>query len=597
MVYIMLNFWESAKKKIENQKLESKLLMSTVGINILFVLFFVFTAFTLVASRYDKLLYQSMQSSSALVSHEFSNRLEEVETMSNIIRTDTTVQSVLDEILHPEVNYGTHFYSEIYSALQRHYLEYKHDYIQFLAISCSKFTAYTYGNRSDRLTEERLQDLVRTAEAGEGSALWVTDYTGEEGLYLVREIKKIENLRLDNLGSLIVKLDFDKLIKEVSRVSKEYEDSYWIIYEGNDMIYGSPGLDEAMAEKVNRSIRDYGVIKVGGKEYFAIRGKMEINDWSFFHLVSYEEVAHSRRATLYLYLLLLLAGIMCSFVVMHMIVRRVTRHIDHLVNRMKQFGENSEELPQPMYDYSQRTDEIGMLHQQFGSMAEQIKTLVVENYRQQLLMKDAQLKSLEAQMNPHFLYNTLDTVNWRAKAIGEEEISRIAESLGHFLRMTLNKKSDNFTLREELDIIQYYMTIQQLRFDNRLNFSANVPEEYRDAVVPKLSIQPLLENAVHYALEQIADDCEIVLNCTRMGDLLQIYVKNTGSEFQEDLLNKLRNQEIKEKGLGIALLNIQERIQLLFGERYGLRFYNEQEYAVVKMEIPYIPAPKGEPYA
>ncbi len=219
---------------------------------------------------------------------------------------------------------------------------------------------------------------------------------------------------------------------------------------------------------------------------------------------------------------------------------------------------------------------------------------LVENYRQQLLMKDAQLKSLEAQMNPHFLYNTLDAVNRRTKAVGEQEISRIAESLGHFLRMTLSRRSDNFTLSEELEIIGYYMTIQQLRFDNRLDFSVNVPEEYRDAMMPKLSIRPLLENAVHYALEQVADTCEISLSCVRMENLMRIYVKNTGSEFQEDLLDKLKNEEIKGKGLGIALLNIQERIQLLFGEQYGLRSYNEQNCAVVRMEIPYVPVREGE---
>lgn len=78
-------------------------------------------------------------------------------------------------------------------------------------------------------------------------------------------------------------------------------------------------------------------------------------------------------------------------------------------------------------------------------------------------------------MNPHFLYNTLDAINWRAKAIGEPEISQIADSLGHFLRMTLNKK-ERFTLKQELDIIHYYMTIQQLRFDNRLNFTESIPD-------------------------------------------------------------------------------------------------------------------------
>lgn len=105
---------------------------------------------------------------------------------------------------------------------------------------------------------------------------------------------------------------------------------------------------------------------------------------------------------------------------------------DLLLYRMQQFGEDSTVLAPVPYDYTDRTDEIGILHRQFTHMAERIQTLVVENYRQQLLTKDAQLKSLESQMNPHFLYNTLDAINWRAKAIGEPEISQIADSLGHF---------------------------------------------------------------------------------------------------------------------------------------------------------------------
>ena len=143
-------------------------------------------------------------------------------------------------------------------------------------------------------------------------------------------------------------------------------------------------------------------------------------------------------------------------------------------------------------------------------------------------------------------------------------------------------------MQQELDIIHYYMTIQQLRFDNRMNFTENVPENCLDALVPKLSIQPLLENAVHYALEQITDECIINLTCVRSDDLIEIYVKNTGSEFPDDLLENLRTHVIKEQGLGIALLNIEERIKLMFGAQYGLHFYNENDFAVVKMEIPYV---------
>lgn len=575
-------------KKLVNLKLEHKILLSTICIEILYVVLFLLAGMSVVTSRYDRLLYQSTLSSSALVSHEFANRLEELESMSNVVRADITIQSVLDEISNPTTKYASNYYSSIYSTLQKYYLQYKHDYIRFAAISCPRFVAYTYGYIKEHPSDDILMSIIQEAKEADGSAVWLTENAHENGLYLVREIKKIEHLSLNDLGTFIVKVDFDKLISEVSTVSQDFKSSYWILYDHENLIYASSDLTEQAVSDISCQSDDYGIITVNGIKYFYTRGEMENTHWDYIQLISYQDIANSQKDIMVWYLLVLLLGLLFSVIMMHIIIRKTTRHIDLLILRMKQFGNNSIDLPPVPSDYTQRTDEIGMLHQQFDSMAQQIQTLITQNYQQELLTKEAQLKSLESQMNPHFLYNTLESVNWRAKAIGEKDISQMVEALGHFLRITLNRKNDIFTLREELALIQYYMTIQQLRYENRLNYHLDIPVFYQDAMIPKLSIQPLLENAVHYALEQITDDCTITLTCTKTDNLLQIYVKNTGSEFQDHLLDKLRNHEIKENGLGIALLNIQERVQLMFGVQYGLSFYNENDYAVVKLEIPYL---------
>lgn len=267
----------------------------------------------------------------------------------------------------------------------------------------------------------------------------------EDYLYLVREIKKNENLKLNNLGTFIAAVDMDMLVEEVSQVSREYEESCWILYYQDHLVYASSELSGDTLQQIQEAIITYGIVTVNGEKYFAIRGTMEDKEWGdYIHLVSYEEVSKSKKDTLLTYLFILFIALIFSSLILHVVIHRVTKHIDLLVMKMRAFGKDSENPVPSLYDYSARSDEIGMLHRQFDSMAEQIRTLVVENYRQQLLTKDAQLKTLESQMNPHFLYNTLDTVNWRAKAIGEEQLSLIAESLGHFLRMTLNKKAKIF---------------------------------------------------------------------------------------------------------------------------------------------------------
>ena len=159
-------FNKNISRKIANQKLETKLLLSTIGIDLLFLFFFLVAAFSIITSRYHKLLYQSMQSSSSLVSYEFTNRLEDLVTMTNIVRSDSTVQSTLDEIYQPQEDYAVHYYSDIYSALQKHYLEYRQPYLKMAAISCPRFITYTNENIACRPDADLTKELIALAEAG-----------------------------------------------------------------------------------------------------------------------------------------------------------------------------------------------------------------------------------------------------------------------------------------------------------------------------------------------------------------------------------------------------------------------------------------------
>jgi two-component system sensor histidine kinase YesM len=192
-------------------------------------------------------------------------------------------------------------------------------------------------------------------------------------------------------------------------------------------------------------------------------------------------------------------------------------------------------------------------------------------------------------MNPHFLYNILESVNWRAKAIGENKISAMMESLGILLRSTLSEHDENFTLKKEMELVECYLTIQKIRFDEQLECSLNIDEAYLDAKIPKLVLQPLVENAIHYGLEEITDVCLISIHSCVEDEKLILKVKNSGTQFEENLLIKLANKEITPHGMGIGLQNINDRLKITFGDEYGLVFCNEPNTAVVKMIIPYQP--------
>ena len=168
--------------------------------------------------------------------------------------------------------------------------------------------------------------------------------------------------------------------------------------------------------------------------------------------------------------------------------------------------------------------------------------------------------------------------------------------MGTLLRATLSKTNSILDLKQELEIITAYITIQKYRFEDRLEYCITCEEGLYGARIPKMIIQPLVENAINYGLEESTELCSIgiLIEHDRTDHTLVIHVKNDGSQFEEDLLLKLRSSQIKPNGFGIGLINIDERIKLMYGREYGLTLYNEDEKAVAEIRMPYITGEEGD---
>lgn len=177
--------------------------------------------------------------------------------------------------------------------------------------------------------------------------------------------------------------------------------------------------------------------------------------------------------------------------------------------------------------------------------------------------------------------------------IKSEEISQITTSLGNLLRLSLGKTSQDFTLRQEMTIVENYITIQKLRYRKRLNFTTDIPEELMNTQIPKFTLQPLLENAIRYGLEESSETCFIAITAELIKDQVILKITNTGSSFEEGFMDKLLNEEISPHGFGIGILNIHKRLQMTYGSEYGLNLYTiededtYEECAAAEIHIPY----------
>lgn len=578
-------------KYLSNLPLKQKLSCIILSVLTLILLFFLL-ALQISKYSYNEQLYRAIAGNLSFSASTISKHLKNIESFSSVVIAQKEVQESLDavnsndDVLTLSKNYS--LLNEVVSTYQQ---TYKQNNLSCIALVNPRFTNCSNFPVMSRIPPEFLREILQKAAQASGSAVWISD-SSNHYLILSRQIRKTENLSLKPLGYLLLFINLDDLVGDANQAVNTYESGHYLIYDNEKLIYHSEGISQDWALLLYEKLqRPYDIIKQNRHKYFAVRSRIPSYEWNYINLIPYDDINRSIVAVFQLILVILLAGLLLSLFVAHIMMRYVVRDFELLLHKMEIFSQTELQLPESRIDYSQRSDEIGKLHQSFDAMAKRIQHLVNTNYRYQILNRDARLKALESQINPHFLYNTLETVNWRAKALKDDTISNIVQSLAALLRATLSNEKSLVPLNYELNLVNNYITIQKIRFEERLLFrfyDSECTENLKNALVLPLTIQPLLENAIRYGMEEMTETCEISVYPYQRGDFLIIEVANQGSSFEENLLENLQNGSKSSHGFGIGLLNINQRIQMLFGDAYGLSFRNEEDKAIAIITLPFI---------
>ena len=219
-------------------------------------------------------------------------------------------------------------------------------------------------------------------------------------------------------------------------------------------------------------------------------------------------------------------------------------------------------------------DEIAVLTESFNNMTEEIGILVDDIKHQEENLHIAEVKLLQAQINPHFLYNTLDAIVWLAEEKKSEEVVSMVTSLSDFFRTTLSKGEEFITVREERLHIESYLKIQQFRYQDIMEYEINMDESIYSYVIPKLTLQPLVENALYHGIKNKRGKGMIQITGTKEGDALVFQVRDNGRGMTEEELKRLsqiiEKKETDEGKGGFGLANVNQRIRYYYGEEYGI---------------------------
>lgn len=267
---------------------------------------------------------------------------------------------------------------------------------------------------------------------------------------------------------------------------------------------------------------------------------------------------------------------------------RITLPIKKLEKEMQKVQKGDLEA---QFDFDYGEKEVMELGKSFNTMIERISLLIDENKQEHEAKRISELNALQAQINPHFLYNTLDSIMWMAESGQNEEVVDMVTSLAKLFRISISKGKNVITVREEIEHARNYLLIQKIRYKDKFDYVIDVPEEMLELPVPKLILQPIIENSIYHGIEYMVDEGLITIRVSLTASDMILEVEDNGLGMDKSTIEKLlfrRDLEIEShKGSGVGVRNVDERIKLRYGENYGIAITSEiEEGTTVQIRVP-----------
>jgi len=311
------------------------------------------------------------------------------------------------------------------------------------------------------------------------------------------------------------------------------------------------------------------------KNMKVMKKNLNIKELTLTAAINYEQIYNEFGFTRIL--ILIIAGVcaLIFIVISALLSFSLTKPIIHLSKKMATRGG----VLSLSGKYLERKDEIGTLYNEYNSMVKEINNFIKNEYQNKLIILDSQMKSLEAQINSHFLFNTLESINSIAEIEGNQSIAVMSLALGNMFRYSIKTKSELVTITDEINHVKDYISIQTIRFDGKINLILNIKEEYSNLKILKLILQPLVENALYHGLKNCTYGKTIKISAFLNDSCIYLSVEDDGVGMTEEKLSQIRENLEKEphftelghrNNQSIGLKNIHSRIELYYGKGYGL---------------------------
>lgn len=333
--------------------------------------------------------------------------------------------------------------------------------------------------------------------------------------------------------------------------------------------------------------------KEGQKEYYITRQNVDGASWQMILIIPENEYEDQYRF-LWLSAALMLGSMIAVIVLMSYLLS------GYYVGRLKKLnvemtglesGNLNANLP-----ITTEEDEIEEIYHNFNGMVQEVQRLMQEHYQLGKEVKMAEVQALQAQINPHFLYNTLDLINWISMDYGAEEIGTLTWNLARFYRLSLNHGKSLISIGEEVEHVEVYVNIENYHFDNAISLEVDVPEELKSYACLNIILQPFVENAIVHGIAEKPDieSCEIRICARREEQDIVFSVQDDGPGVDVKEMQKETQQDIRTAQHGYGVRNINFRLKLCFGEKYGVTYLESEKGTHVEIKIPVMTMAEAE---
>ena len=385
------------------------------------------------------------------------------------------------------------------------------------------------------------------------SALWF--------LSISRDIK---NSKGENLGVIVFDIKYEILERYLNSISFGKQIDNIIVDKNNNIIYYKDVkcfADKKCLAKFSEKNKK--------KDTYLYETQIENTNWNLRSLANTNDLVTLKKNFSHIVIIIFLVSLAFSSIITFIVITKILRPLIKLENHMQNFENNLRE-----FHLSEKTGyEVQNLVEHFNVMVEKIKYL-----------REYEIKALHSQINPHFLYNTLDTIIWMAEFEDNEKVISITKSLANYFRLSLSNGHEKIPLKDEIMHTKEYLFIQKQRYEDKLSYFFNIEDESLLSIeVPKIIIQPIVENSIYHGIKNLSGNGIITIDVYRQNSTVNISVKDNGIGFEK------AKQFKKSKTGGVGFQNVDKRIKFYYGKNYGVFINkdNKTKGAEVIIKIPF----------